>query len=88
MQVFPNERGFEVGLPRDSAVKALGDFYRFPESFFILVSYISNGMIFYHEQEERWDITERMNIQGNFEYNHGREWFETWMRRQFSRLGN
>lgn len=86
--VFPNENGIYVGEEDDSAAQELGLFFRFPESFYHLICYVSEGKVFFNQSANTWAATEEMNREGRFEIGYEREQFVVWMQRQISRLEN
>lgn len=85
MEVFPYKMGVMIGLEEDSAARALGVFYRLPETFYHLSIYIAHGKIFFNPIEGTWDATEPDRV-GRFERGHEREKFLDWVRRQVARL--
>lgn len=88
VQLFPNEKGYAVRMEEDSAAQALGLAFRFPESFYHLISYIADGKVFYNQPKNKWHVTEEMQTEGQWEIGHEREQFEAWMQRQIARIEN
>jgi hypothetical protein len=85
IKAYPMQRGVMMGEKTDSAVKIYPLVFRFPEEFYHLISYIRDGRIYYDTKTNVWKYRNKKD-QGHFETGYGKELFQTWMERQFSRL--
>lgn len=83
-KAFPHQWGRCMGANGDPIVKELDLEFRFPNEFFHIVMYVSEGSIFH--KDGQWQVSPAMDRNGYWETGYKREPFKTWMFRQFLRL--